>query len=83
MAKEYNETPEKFDLFTADEYINFVVQFAEHLSPEIIIERFISESPADLLIAPKWGGLKNFEIVDKIKKRFQEQGTWQGKLFKS
>jgi len=81
MAKQYVENPEMFNLFSAEEYIEFVVKFAELLKPEIIIERFISESPADLLIAPKWGGLKNFEIVEKIKKQFTKQNTWQGKLF--
>ncbi len=83
MAKQFAETPEMFNLFTAEEYIDFVVQFTEQIKPEIIIERFISESPADLLIAPKWGGLKNFEIVDKIKKRFREKGSRQGKLFQA
>ncbi len=83
MAKQFADSPEMFNLFTAEEYIDFVVQFTEQIKPEIIIERFISESPADLLIAPKWGGLKNFEIVDKIKKRFREKGTWQGKLFQA
>jgi len=56
-------------------------QFAERLNPNIIIERFISESPADMLIAPKWGGLKNFEIVAKITKKFNESDSWQGKLY--
>ncbi|MCD6555575.1 MAG: hypothetical protein J7K64_00145 [Bacteroidales bacterium] len=82
MAKQYAENPEMFKLFTADEYIDFVVHFAERLNPNIIIERFISESPADLLIAPKWGGLKNFEIVAKIIKKFEEKQTWQGNFFK-
>ncbi len=81
MAKQYADTPKMFNLFSSKEYIDFVVQFTERLNPKIIIERFISESPADLLIAPKWGGLKNFEIVDKIKKHFIKLNTWQGKLF--
>ena len=82
MAKQYAENPDMFDLFSADEYIDFVVSFAERLNPEIIIERFISESPSDMLIAPKWGGLKNFEITAKILKKFQERNTRQGKLYK-
>ncbi len=81
MAKQFSETPEMFNLFSAKEYIDFVVKFSERLNPKIIIERFISESPKDLLIAPQWGGLKNFEIVDKIKKQFKELNTWQGKLY--
>jgi radical SAM protein (TIGR01212 family) len=82
MEKQYEENPELFDLFSADEYVDFMVSFAERLNPEIIIERFISESPKDLLIAPKWGGLKNFEIVSKINKKFLERDTFQGKFYK-
>ncbi len=82
-AKQYAENPEMFDLFTADEYIDFVVKFTERLNPEIIIERFISESPSDMLIAPKWGGLKNFEITAKILKKFKEKKTHQGRLSKT
>ena len=80
MAKQYTENPEMFNLFTAEEYIDFVVQFAEGLNSNIIIERFIGESPPDMLIAPKWGRLKNFEIVAKIIKKFEEKQTWQGKI---
>ncbi len=82
MAKQYAENPEMFNLFKAEEYIDFVVRFAERLNPNIIIERFISESPAELLIAPKWGGLKNFEIVAKIIKKFNESDSRQGKFYK-
>jgi radical SAM superfamily enzyme len=35
-----------------------------------------------LLIAPKWGGLKNFEVVAKIEKRLEEKDIWQGKFYK-
>jgi len=82
-AKQYSENPDMFSLFTADEYIDHIIKFSEKLNPEIIIERFISESPSDLLIAPRWGGLKNFEIVDKINKRFIECKTWQSRLYKN
>ena len=81
MAKQYAEHPEKFNLFSATEYIDFVVKFVEMLRPDIIIERFISEAPAELLIAPKWGRLKNFEIVAKIEKKFKTENTRQGKFY--
>lgn len=81
MAEEYSLNPNSFDLFSENEYIDHIIKFSEKLNPEIIIERFISESPSDLLIAPKWGGLKNFEIVDKINKKFIKSKTWQGRLY--
>ncbi|MBI5538902.1 MAG: TIGR01212 family radical SAM protein [Bacteroidia bacterium] len=67
-------------IYSVDEYVDLTIDFLEHLSPEIIIERFTSESPLEKVIAPKWGGLKNFEIVDKIRKRLIERNTWQGRL---
>ncbi|KUK77376.1 MAG: TIGR01212 family radical SAM protein, partial [Proteiniphilum acetatigenes] len=80
MAREYRLLPESFNLFTFDEYIDLCVRFAERLHPDIYIERFTSQSPAKLLIAPDWG-LKNYEVTDKIIKRFQERNTCQGRLY--
>ncbi len=81
LARQYNENPERFHLYTAEEYIELVVDYLELLNPAIIVERFISQAPPDLLIAPKWG-LKNFEFVAKVEKRLAERNTWQGRLFK-
>lgn len=67
-------------IYSVEEYVDLTIDFLENLSPEIIIERFTSESPLEKVIAPKWGGLKNFEIVDKIRKRLVERNTWQGRL---
>lgn len=81
MAVQYKGNPENFKLFSAENYIDFITDFIGYLRPDIIIERFISEAPKDLLIAPQWGGLKNFEIVAKIDKKLIDKNTWQGKYF--
>lgn len=80
MAKQYIEHPELFNLFDIDKYIDLCIDFAERLNPDFIIERFVSQSPKSLLIAPDWG-LKNFEFTAKILKRFEERKTRQGRLF--
>lgn len=82
MAKQLNETPEIFQLFTVEEYVDFICEFISLLRPDIVIERFISESPLNMLIAPRWNGLKNFEIVAKIDKKLEEKNLWQGKNFR-
>ncbi len=82
MAVQYKRNPEKFKLFSSEEYIDFITNFIGFLRPNIVIERFISEAPKDLLIAPYWGGLKNFEIVAEIDKKLIEKKTWQGKFYK-
>ncbi|MDR0427085.1 MAG: TIGR01212 family radical SAM protein [Dysgonamonadaceae bacterium] len=78
MAKQFEETPELFHLYTVDEYIELCIDFMERLNPEIIIERFVSQSPKELLIAPDWG-LKNNEFAAKIEKRMKERQTFPGK----
>lgn len=80
FAKLYESTPEYFNLFTAEEFIDLVVDFLELMHPRIVMERFISQAPHDLLIAPKWG-LKNFEFVAKVEKRLAERDSWQGKKY--
>ncbi len=78
MAIQFKENPEQFSFYTADEYIDLITDFVALLRPDIIIERFISQSPHHLLIAPIWN-LKNFEIVAKIDKKLADKNLWQGK----
>jgi len=80
MAKQFIENPQWFNLYTAAEYIDLAIDFLELLHPNIAVERFVSQSPKNLLLAPEWG-LKNFEFLAKIVKRLEERDTWQGKKF--
>jgi hypothetical protein len=80
MAREFDEHPEDFHLYSADEYIDLVIDYVSRLRPDIVVERFTSQSPKELLIAPDWG-LKNHEFTGKLRKRMTERGVWQGKQF--
>ncbi|WP_423127500.1 TIGR01212 family radical SAM protein [Gaoshiqia sp. Z1-71] len=80
MALEYELHPEAFQLFSVEEYIDLVVDYLELLNPAIVVERFVSQAPAGMVIAPNWG-LKNFEFAAKLEKRLEERATWQGRLF--
>ena len=79
MAVEYLEDPGRFDLFDVDRYADVVVRFLEHLSPEIIVQRFVSSAPAGMVIAPDWG-IKNYEFVAKVEKLLLERDSWQGRM---
>lgn len=81
MAHEFEEHPEEFHLYEVDEYIDLVIDYVERLRPDIILERFVSQSPKELLIAPDWG-LKNYEFTERVKKRMRERGAYQGKLYR-
>ena len=82
MAEEYLANPADFHLFTPDEYIDLVIDFIERLRPDIILERFVSQSPSSLLAVPGWG-LKNHEFVDRLHHRLTQRDAHQGRLFHS
>lgn len=82
MASEYMENPAGFHLFTVEEYLELVVDYLELLNPSIVVERFVSQASADLLLAPKWG-LKNFEFVAKLEKLLENRNTWQGRIWEA
>lgn len=72
MAEEFVECPEDFIRFTPVEYVNLLVDFIRHLREDIIIERFVSQSPSSLLAVPGWG-LKNYQFVEMVKKRLASE----------
>lgn len=79
MAREYAEHPEAFHLYGVDEYIDLVIDYIERLRDSLYLERFVSQSPKELLIAPDWG-LKNYEFTERLKRRMTERGARQGRL---
>lgn len=74
------KSAEHIHTFSLDEYIELLADFIEHLRPTLVLERFVSQSPADMLIAPKWG-LKNYEFTHKLLRYMQEHGMAQGNKF--
>lgn len=77
LAAEYSSAP--FPLYTADEYIELCRRYIERIRPDIVIERFVSQSPKELLVAPKWG-LKNHEFTDRLVNYMKSVHSWQGRL---
>ena len=80
LAEEYQREP--FHLYTADEYIDLCRRYIERLRPDLVLERFVSQSPKELLIAPKWG-LKNYEFTNRFVNHMKRVGSWQGKLLEA
>ena len=68
LAKEYAGHP--FHIYSAEEYISLVAGYIRLLRRDLVIERFVSMSPSDMLVAPKWG-LKSHELRDML---FREMG---------
>lgn len=68
-------------LFELPEYIDFIINFCEILSPRIAIERFASEAPPRYVIAPQWGLMRYDQILKKIEHQFEKLNTYQGRLY--
>ena len=81
MAEEYQQHPEHFHLFDLEEYIDFVIDFAERLNPKIVIERFAGEVPPRYLVSEPWMKLRYDEVLARIEKRMEERETWQGRYY--
>jgi radical SAM protein (TIGR01212 family) len=69
LAEMYAKEP--FPLYSVDEYIELVARYISLLRKDIVLERFVSQAPADMLIAPRWG-LKNHEFTAKLNKYLEE-----------
>ena len=77
MGQEYIAHPEHFNIPDIDTYIDRAIDFVELLRPDIVVERFVSQSPAELLIAPHWG-VKNHEFTARLLRRMRQRDAMQG-----
>jgi len=81
MAKNYMDSPKNFNLFSMEDYVEFIIEFIANLNPNFIIERFTGEVPPRFLAGPNWGLIRNDQINVLIENRLAEFGTRQGKLY--
>lgn len=81
LADEYLHYPEHFHLFDLEEYVDFVIDFAERLNPDIVIERFAGEVPPRYLVSEPWMKLRYDEVLVRIEKRMEKRNTYQGRIF--
>lgn len=80
MAAEYAQCPEQFHAFTAEEYVRFMVDYLEKMSPEIVVERFSAEVPPRYLAVSRWNLLRHDALLRKIESELAFRDTFQGKL---
>lgn len=55
LAEEYEKDSECVHLFSPDEYAVAARNFLLHLRSDIAVDRLVSETPSELLLAPAWG----------------------------
>ena len=75
LAEEYHER--QFKTFGVEEYIMLVGTLIKYIRRDMILDRFVSQSPAEMLIAPKWG-IKNYEFVNALDNYLARNNIHQG-----
>lgn len=78
LAGMYKENP--FYTFRYDEYIDFIVDFIERTSPDIVFQRLFATAPDSILVAPDWGKNRHRMLSD-IEKRLEARDTHQGSKY--
>lgn len=79
LAQQYAKRP--FPLLTPEEYLPFVADYLEHLRPDIVVERLLSQAPPQMVVAPRWN-LKNHEFVDRLVGHMRTRGMHQGRRWR-
>lgn len=77
LADEFEQKP--FHIYDIDEYIRLIAHYIQRLRKDLILERFVSQSPKEMLIAPHWG-LKNHEFTDLLNNFLKAHDIHQGDL---
>ncbi len=80
MEKEYATSPQDFHISTLDVYLNLVIEYLKRLRPDMVVERFISQSPKELILAPDWG-IRNYEFTMMLLNKMKEKEAYQGQLY--
>ncbi|PLV59234.1 TIGR01212 family radical SAM protein [Thermotoga sp. KOL6] len=63
-----------------EEYVNRVIVFLEHLSPNVVIHRLVADPPREGTIFGNWGKSK-IEIINTIEREMERRNSYQGKKF--
>lgn len=72
LAREYSRNPSVVTPFTLDDYLDLCADIVAILRPDIAIDRFTSQTPDALLVAPRWG-LKNHVFTARLHALLRER----------
>ena len=78
IETEYHKHPERFHPLSADDYVQFLCDYVERMSPNIVIERFSAEVPPRFLAVSPWKLLRHDALVRKVEEELTRRNTWQG-----
>ena len=78
MAEEYRRG--EFEIIPVDEYIERVICFLEHLSPDTAIQRLIGRAPQEGSVFMNWN-MSWHRIINDIEKKMADEKRFQGRLY--
>ena len=78
LADMYREAP--FYTFGYEEYLDFIADFIERTSPDMVFQRLFATAPDSILVAPDWGRSRH-QMLSDIEKRLEARDTYQGKKY--
>ncbi len=81
LAEEFKRSPSSFDLFSLEDYIEFLCEFLSFLNPAFVIERLAAETQPWNNMSETWGGLRYDQVLRRIENRMEELDLWQGKNY--
>lgn len=58
--------------FSLDDYLELCARIVEIVPDNIVIERFLSQSPPEMVVEPKWG-LKNYQFTNLLNQILSEK----------
>ena len=75
------ELPDYVPFDSPEDYASFICDLLELTPPEVVIHRLSADSPAELLIAPKWAYRKRL-VINTINAEMARRESFQGCKFK-
>lgn len=81
MAREYEEDPGAFRMFSLEEYLELMLEVIGQLNPEIVVERIAGEVNPGYLISEPWS-IRYEQVLEKFERLLDERDAWQGKKYR-
>ncbi len=78
LFEKYSKT--RFDLLSADSYIEIVAELLQYIDPKTVIFRLFTTTPGDYLVAPRWN-MKTQQMLEKLNNYMELNNLLQGGLY--
>lgn len=72
LARDFERGECDIMTFSAEEYAGLCIRVLRRLRPDIMVERFVSQAPAEMLLYPRWG-MKNYQFADLLRRMMARQ----------